>query len=79
LPKIYHFDITRARNPSKATQAGAVTAAGKLNLASSLLFRGVAAIVEAYLIYWSVVYFISRKFFGFSRDDCACFRAFSAA
>ena len=39
----------------------AVTAAGKLNLASSLLFRGVAAIVEAYLIYWSVVYFVARK------------------
>jgi hypothetical protein len=33
----------------------AVTAAGKLNLASSLLLRGVAAIIEAYLIYWPVV------------------------
>ena len=34
----------------------AVTAAGRLNLASSLLLRGVAAIVEAYLIYcrWSI-------------------------
>ena len=31
----------------------AVTAAGRLNLASSLLLRGIAAIVEAYLIYWS--------------------------
>src|SRR5215475_12287515 len=31
----------------------AVTAAGKLNFASSLLLRGVAAIVEAYLIYWA--------------------------
>ena len=46
----------------------AVTAAGKLNLASSLLLRGVAAIVEAYLIYWAVVYFIARKWFGFSRE-----------
>jgi uncharacterized membrane protein YadS len=46
----------------------AVTAAGKLNLASSLLLRGVAAIVEAYLIYWSVVYFVARKWFGFSRE-----------
>jgi hypothetical protein len=34
----------------------AVTAAGKLNLATSLLLRGVAAIIEAYLIYWAVVY-----------------------
>jgi uncharacterized membrane protein YadS len=46
----------------------AVTAAGRLNLASSLLLRGVAAIVEAYLIYWSVVYFVARKWFGFSRE-----------
>src|SRR6516164_9587839 len=46
----------------------AVTAAGKLGFASSLLLRGVAAIVEAYLIYWAVVYFIARKWFGFSRE-----------
>ncbi len=49
----------------------AVTAAGKLNLATSLLLRGVAAIVEAYLIYWAVVYFIARKWFGFSREWAA--------
>src|SRR6201994_3306596 len=46
----------------------AVTAAGRLNLASSLLLRGTAAIVEAYLIYWSVIYFVARKWFGFSRE-----------
>src|SRR5208283_47776 len=46
----------------------AVTAAGKLNLASSLLLRGTAAIVEAYLIYWPIVYLIARKGFGFSRE-----------
>ncbi len=46
----------------------AVTAAGKLNLAASLLLRGTAAIVEAYLIYWAVVYFVARKWFGFSRE-----------
>src|SRR5882724_7927237 len=49
----------------------AVTAAGKLNLASSLRIRGVAAIVEAYLIYWSVVYLIARTWFGFSREWAA--------
>ena len=49
----------------------AVTAAGKLSLASSLLLRGVAAIVEAYLIYWAVVYFVARKCFGFSREWAA--------
>src|SRR6185437_12859052 len=36
----------------------AVTAAGRLNLASSLLLRGAAAIVEAYLIYWAVIYYV---------------------
>lgn len=46
----------------------AVTAAGRLNLASSILLRGAAAIVEAYLIYWAVVYFVARKWFGFSRE-----------
>jgi uncharacterized membrane protein YadS len=49
----------------------AATAAGKLTLASSVLLRGVAAIVEAYLIYWAVVYFIARKWFGFSREWAA--------
>src|SRR5882757_8730030 len=46
----------------------AVTAAARLNLASSLLLRGAAAIVEAYLIYWAVIYYIARKWFGFSRE-----------
>src|SRR3954470_17079160 len=46
----------------------AVTAAGKLNLATSLLLRGTAAIIEAYLIYWAVVYFVARKYFGFNRE-----------
>src|SRR6516165_3731499 len=49
----------------------AVTAAGKLSLASSLVLRGTAAIVEAYLIYWAVVYFVARKWFGFSREWAA--------
>jgi hypothetical protein len=46
----------------------AVTAAGRLNLASSILIRGAAAIIEAYLIYWAVVYYVARKWFGFSRE-----------
>ena len=49
----------------------AVTAAGKLNLATSLLLRGAAAIIEAYLIYWAVVYFVARKWFGFNREWAA--------
>jgi len=49
----------------------AVTFASKLNLAGSLLFRGIAAIVEAYLIYWAVAYFIARQWLGFSREWAA--------
>jgi uncharacterized membrane protein YadS len=49
----------------------ALTFASKLNLAGSLIFRGLAAIAEAYLIYWAVVYFVARKYFGFSREWAA--------
>jgi uncharacterized membrane protein YadS len=49
----------------------AVTAARQLNLATTVIVRGVAAIIEAYLIYWSVVYFVARKWFGFTREWAA--------
>ena len=49
----------------------AVTVASKVTLASSLMLRGLAAIVEAYLIYWPIVYLIARKGFGFSREWAA--------
>ena len=48
-----------------------VKAAGALGLASAVMFRGLCAIVEAYLIYWALVYWISRKYFGFSREWAA--------
>src|SRR6202521_3227922 len=46
----------------------AVNAAGRLNLATSLVLRGTAAIVEGYLIYLAVGYFVARKWFGFHRE-----------
>lgn len=48
-----------------------VISAERLGLATSLMWRGLAAIVEAYLIYWAVVYFVARKWFGFSREWAA--------
>jgi uncharacterized membrane protein YadS len=48
-----------------------VTAAEQLGLATSVMFRGVCAIIEAYLIYWAVVYFVARKYFKFSREWAA--------
>src|SRR5262249_54214898 len=35
-----------------------VKAAGATGLASAIMLRGLAAIIEAYLIYWALVYFI---------------------
>jgi uncharacterized membrane protein YadS len=40
-------------------------------LAKAVMFRGLCAIVEAYLIYWALVYFVARKFFKFSREWAA--------
>ena len=48
-----------------------VTAAEQLGLATSVMFRGACAIVEAYLIYWAVVYYIARRYFKFSREWAA--------
>jgi len=48
-----------------------VTAAEKLSLATSLMFLGLAAIIVAYLIFWSVVYYVARTWFGFSREWAA--------
>lgn len=48
-----------------------VTAAEKLNLATSLMFLGLAAIIVAYLIFWSVVYYVARVWFKFSREWAA--------
>ena len=48
-----------------------VKAAGAMGLASSVLFRGLCAIVEAYLIYWTAVYYVSRKYFKFSKEWAA--------
>lgn len=48
-----------------------VIAAEKLGLATAVMFRGICAIVEAYLIYWALVYYIARKYFKFNREWAA--------
>ncbi len=48
-----------------------IKAAESFGLASNIMFRGFCAIVEAYLIYWAVVYYISRIYFKFSREWAA--------
>ena len=46
-------------------------AAEESGRATAILFRGLAAIVEAYLIYWALVYLLARTVFGFSREWAA--------
>jgi uncharacterized membrane protein YadS len=46
-------------------------AAESFTLASNIMFRGLCAIIEAYLIYWAVVYYLARKYFKFSREWAA--------
>ena len=48
-----------------------VHAVEQWGLAKAVMFRGLCAIVEAYLIYWALVYFVARKFFKFSREWAA--------
>ena len=48
-----------------------IAALEQRQLATSVIFRGICAIIEAYLIYWPIVYFISRRYFGFSREWAA--------
>ncbi len=48
-----------------------IAALEQRQLATSVIFRGICAIIEAYLIYWPIVYFIARRYFGFSREWAA--------
>lgn len=42
-----------------------------LGLATTVIVRGLCAVVEAYLIYWPVVYFVARRFFKFTPEWAA--------
>jgi uncharacterized membrane protein YadS len=48
-----------------------VKAAEATNLVSAIMFRGFAAIIEGYLIYWALVYWLARRYFKFSREWAA--------
>ncbi len=48
-----------------------VKAAESLGIATAVILRGLCAIIEAYLLYWAVVYFIARRYFRFSREWAA--------
>lgn len=49
----------------------AVKTLGAMGLATTVIIRGLCAVVEAYLVYWAVVYFIARKWFKFTPEWAA--------
>lgn len=48
-----------------------IAALEQRQLATSVILRGICAIIEAYLIYWPITYFVARRYFGFSREWAA--------
>jgi len=48
-----------------------VTALDQRKLASTMIIQGLFAIVCAYLIFWPIVYYVARRYFGFSREWAA--------
>lgn len=49
----------------------AIKTVGALGLANTVIIRGFCAVIEAYLIYWPVTYFIARKYFKFTPEWAA--------
>jgi len=48
-----------------------VRGAEAMGLASAVMFSGFCAIIGAYLIFWTLTYFIARKYFRFGREWAA--------
>lgn len=78
FPKLTKF-LSDAAKPEWYIKTGIVIlgtnigiqAISALGLASTVIVRGLCAVVEAYLIYWPVVYFVARKFFKFTPEWAA--------
>ena len=48
-----------------------ISALEQKGLATTIMFLGACAIIVAYLIFWPIVYFVARRYFGFSREWAA--------
>jgi len=48
-----------------------IAALEQRQLATSIIFLGACAIIAAYLIFWPIVYYVARRYFGFSREWAA--------
>ncbi|MGI1659764.1 MAG: putative sulfate exporter family transporter [Desulfitobacterium sp.] len=71
--------LKEAAKPELFIKIGIVVLGGSIalksldafGLATTVIIRGICAVVEAYLIYWPVVYLIARKFFKFTPEWAA--------
>lgn len=78
FPKVAKF-LEEAAMPEWYIKTGIVVlgaaigikAVGALGLASTVIVRGICAVAEAYLIYWPVVYYVSRRYFKFTPEWAA--------
>lgn len=78
FPKVTRF-LSDAAKPEWYIKTGIVIlgmnigiqAISALGLAGTVIVRGMCAVVEAYLIYWPIVYFVARKFFKFTPEWAA--------
>lgn len=78
FPKVMRF-LSDAAKPEWYIKTGIVIlgmnigiqAISALGLAGTVIVRGMCAVVEAYLIYWPIVYFVARKFFKFTPEWAA--------
>ena len=78
LPRVYDF-LKVAIRPELYIKTAivilggflGVTALDQRRLASAMLFQGLCAIVCAYLVFWPLVYYVARRYFGFSREWAA--------
>ncbi len=48
-----------------------ITALDQRHLAGAMVFQGACSILAAYLIFWPIVYYVARRYFGFSREWAA--------
>jgi len=77
-PSVTRF-LEEAAKPEWYIKTAIVILGGKVGLyalesaglAAHVVLRGFCAIIEAYLIYWALVYFVSRKYFKFTPEWAA--------
>lgn len=80
-PKRFREFMLKAARPEWFIKIAIVALGAKLGMkavevpgyAMHLLVAGACATIAAYLLYWPIAYYITRRFFGFNRQWAACF------